>query len=314
MCGLFGFTHYGNNEIKNLQELTNALAVESAVRGTDATGVAYNNDGKLNIVKDAKSAYALDFKHADSIKVLIGHTRHSTQGSEKQNRNNHPFLGFSKNTRFALAHNGVLINDAELKEKYRLPKSKIETDSYVAVQLLEHQNRLDETSIKFMAEAVNGSFSFSILDHRDNLYLVKGDSPLHILHFPKLNMYVYASTECILWKALVDTNLFDELNAGRYEQVPISCGDILKIASDGKLSFSKFEYRDYNYGRMHPCYWWDYGFSDKGISKTEKNTYIQDLKIFARYNGYDDSDVDALLAEGFSLEEIEEMVYCGYEY
>lgn len=53
---------------------------------------------------------------------------------------------------------------------------------------------------------------------------------------------------------------------------------------------------------------------DKDTSKPTENTYIQDLKIFAKYNGYDDSDVDALLAEGFSPEEIEEMVYCGYEY
>ena len=127
-------------------------------------------------------------------------------------------------------------------------------------------------------------------------------------------MYVYASTEAILWKALVDTVLFDELKSGKYEQVPISCGDILKIASDGKLSYSKFEYRDCSYSRMRPCYWWDYGFSDKDTSKPTENTYIQDLKIFARYNGYDDSDVDALLAEGFSPEEIEEIVYCGYEY
>jgi len=43
MCGLFGFLHYGNNTIKELKELTNSLAQESAQRGTDATGVAFGN-------------------------------------------------------------------------------------------------------------------------------------------------------------------------------------------------------------------------------------------------------------------------------
>lgn len=64
--------------------------------------------------------------------------------------------------RFALAHNGVLVNDKELRKKDHLPKTKIETDSYIAVQLLEYKKLLNEESIKFMAEALEGSFSFSI--------------------------------------------------------------------------------------------------------------------------------------------------------
>lgn len=83
---------------------------------------------------------------------MIGHTRHSTQGSERQNRNNHPFSGRVPNTRFALAHNGVLINDDLLREQYQLSKSKIETDSYVAVQLIERQRELSFASLRFMAE------------------------------------------------------------------------------------------------------------------------------------------------------------------
>ena len=51
MCGLFGFLHYGNNEIKNLKNITEALSVEAVQRGTDATGVAFNDGGKINIMK-----------------------------------------------------------------------------------------------------------------------------------------------------------------------------------------------------------------------------------------------------------------------
>ena len=35
-------------------------------------------------------------------------------------------------------------------------------DSYIAVQLLEHKRELNAESIKFMAEALRGSFSFFI--------------------------------------------------------------------------------------------------------------------------------------------------------
>ncbi len=175
MCGLMGFLNYSENKIKGLNNLTNALAEESAIRGTDATGIAYCEDGRVNIHKEPKSAYNLNFKHSDDIKTLIGHTRHSTKGSEKNNFNNHPFLGQCKNVKFALAHNGVIINDTELRKQHRLPKTKIETDSYIAVQLIESKKKLNSQSIKFMAEAIEGSFSFSILDNKNNLWLVKGN-------------------------------------------------------------------------------------------------------------------------------------------
>ena len=83
MCGLYGFSVYADKEIKDLSVLTKSLAEQSAVRGTDATGVAYC-DNKINILKEGKSAYRINFKHSDDIKALTGHTRHSTQGSEKK--------------------------------------------------------------------------------------------------------------------------------------------------------------------------------------------------------------------------------------
>ena len=43
-----------------------------------------------------------------------------------------------------------------------LPLTSVETDSYVAVQLLEKNNALDFNSLKTMAEKVEGSFVDSI--------------------------------------------------------------------------------------------------------------------------------------------------------
>ena len=54
MCGLFGFLHYGKNDIKGLSGITNVLADESAARGTDAAGIAYRANGRLHITKDSK--------------------------------------------------------------------------------------------------------------------------------------------------------------------------------------------------------------------------------------------------------------------
>lgn len=100
MCGLFGFVHYGSDEIKNLSILTNSLAKQSAVRETDASGIAYLRNGNIQIQKEARSAYSLELKHPDNICTLIGHTRNATHGSAEKNYNNHPFFGKAGNIRF----------------------------------------------------------------------------------------------------------------------------------------------------------------------------------------------------------------------
>lgn len=307
MCGLFGFTKYGNEEIKGLSELTNSLSEQSAVRGTDATGVAFNNNGNLKIYKDSKSAYRMDFKHPDDIGTLTGHTRHMTVGNPKNNRNNHPFKGNCKNLNFALCHNGVLSNDKSLRKELNLPKTKIETDSYIAVQLLESQSRLNFESIKYMSEKTEGSFSYTILDEKNNLYLVKGDSPLSILHIPKQRIYVYASTDAILYKALVDSPLFSALKKGEYEMIEINEGDILKIDPDGNIEKQTFEYSRYYGGN-----WWDcscYYCSTVINDNSGNDEYIENLKSIALYQGIDSSVIDELINNGFSLQEIEDYIY-----
>ena len=308
MCGLFGFSRYGNEEIKGLSTLTNALAVESSIRGTDATGIAINNNGGLKIVKDSKSAYKMEFQHSDDIVACTGHNRHSTQGNCKKNYNNHPFKGVYKGFNFALCHNGVLSNDKSLRREYDLPKTKIETDSYIAVQLLESQSRLNFNSIKYMAEKTEGSFSYTILDQKNNIYLVKGDSPLSILHFPKQKIYVYASTDEILYKALIDSPLFSSLKNGEFEMVEISEGDILKICPDGTIKKNTFNY-SYYYGRN----WWDYGrypyASLLDDNYGQEDNYISDLKSIAIFQGITESEIDDLLAQGFTPQEIEDYIY-----
>lgn len=57
-----------------------------------------------------------------------------------------------------MAHNGVLYNDKALRRSLHLPGTKIETDSYAAVQLIERQKALSFSSLRSMAESVEGSF------------------------------------------------------------------------------------------------------------------------------------------------------------
>ena len=304
MCGLYGFLIYGKSKI-NRNELTKSLAVEAAIRGTHATGAAYNNNGHLKVYKKPKSAYDINFK-LPKISAVMGHTRHATQGIAKNNFNNHPFIGRTDGSKFALAHNGVLMNDRELRLEFSLPETKIDTDSYIAVQLIEMCGKLDFESLKFMAEHISGSYSFSILDDKDNIYLVKGDSPLCILHFPERNMYVYASTPEIICKGIVDTPLFDDLKKQKCDEISIKDGDIIKLCSDGTVRKSKFVYRECL--DMY-CDWRCYRKNSNLFEEDYCQTYIEDLKSVASNFGYTSDDVDELLNEGFMPEEIEEYLY-----
>lgn len=144
----------------------------------------------------------------------------TTQGCEKHNHNNHPFSGRAGGVPFALAHNGILHNDHELRRQRKLPSTKIETDSYVAVQLIERSGELSFASLKQMAEAVEGTFTFTVTDNTDNLYIVKGNNPLCLYHWPKLGLYLYASTEDILKRALQGIRL----KLGKPQEVNIDSG------------------------------------------------------------------------------------------
>lgn len=308
MCCLFGFLDYGHKLTrKQRSRLLSALSTTCEERGTDATGIAYNFGGKLHIFKRPVPAHLMWYRVPGEAAAVMGHTRMTTQGSEKRNQNNHPFPGFTGDNRFALAHNGVLFNDKTLRKQYKLPVTNVETDSYIAVQLLEQYGKVDFDSLRFMAEELEGSFTITALTDRDELYFVKGNNPLTIHHYPQYGLYIYASTEEILMKGIRNSGL----RLGKKESVRIYTGDILRIDSRGKISRSGFNDEKLYSGYGSHWFDWPQYESPSGPYALTEDAYIQDLKAVASCYGVYPEDIDALLADGVSLEEIEEYLYCG---
>lgn len=306
MCCLFGIMDTkGILSGKQKSRMLSILATECEARGTDATGIAYNGGGKLRIYKRPWPARFMRFRIPGNVRVVMGHTRLTTQGSEKQNYNNHPFEGHTKEGSFALAHNGVLHNDRSLKKCQKLPYTRIETDSYVAVQLIEQKKTLHLDSLKYMAETVEGSFNFTVLDEQDNLYIVKGDNPLCLAHFPKAGLYLYASTREILGKAMAKMHLPLE----KPVEIEVNSGDILQIDKAGTITRSQFDDAKLYHRWYKDWVSWPYFQPDrKKLSNAEKS-YIEELKSVAGAFGYMPEMIDRLLREGFLPEEIEEFLY-----
>ena len=219
------------------------------------------------------------------------------------------FWGNVAGETFALAHNGVLCNDQLLRRTNRLPKTKIETDSYIAVQLIEQKKALDFSSLKYMAEQVEGTFTFTVLDQRENLYFVKGNNPLYLYHYPRYGVYLYASTEVILTRAL---NLL-RLPLGKAARIELNCGDILKITASGQETLASFDasHLAHSWG-----YWpmWPGQETQHSKIRTAEQEYLDELRSVACCYGFSPESVDRLLESGFSTDDIEEFLYEGAVY
>ena len=312
MCCLFGMIDLNQTFTgKQKSKLLHILATTCEIRGTDSTGVAYNSRGKLRIYKRPLPAHRMPLRIPEDAQVVMGHTRMATQGPAKFSKNNHPFPGSAGKMPFALAHNGVLHNDTWLRQTEHLPATTIETDSYVAVQLIEQKKVLNFDSLRNMAEKVEGSFAFTALDCENNLYFIKGDNPLCIYYYPITGLYLYASTEEILQRALN----YMHLGLEHPQKVSVDCGEILCITKDGTRAKVEF-----SIDNLISRWYWQSAWptpmsrSNRTIrswqSEPDKE-YLQELKSVAQYYGYAPDVIDALLQDGYTTDDLEEMLYCG---
>lgn len=302
MCSLFGLIDLQNAlSVVQKNKLLAELSAACEVRGKDATGIAYNSDGKLYIHKAPLPAHFLRFNLPKDTRVIMGHTRMTTQGDAMHNYNNHPFRG-KADIEFALAHNGVLYNDVILRQELHLPATHIETDSYAAVQILEQQKELGFASLRHMSERLEGTFTFTVLDANNNLYFIKGNNPMCIWYYPQTGLYLYASTEEILRQAAKKI----PYNLSKHKNIELTDGEILRVDACGKCDRTSF-----NTAKLEDEYSFMYRWSgcwqyERGLKDWQ---YVRELKAVASTFGLPASDIDTLLADGFSPEDIEEILY-----
>ena len=209
-----------------------------------------------------------------------------------------PFAGKADGKSFALAHNGVLWNDRTLKLTENLSQTSIETDSYVAVQLIEKQNALDFNSLKTMAETVEGSFVFIVLDSEDSIWFVVGDNPLCLFYYE--GFLLYASTEKILCNAASKLHLSAPVSVQQPEE-----GEILKIDRSGQVTTGSF------IPRMIYPHWWRYRpyYGSFLLDEDEQKSIYGDLFNAAKSMGISEDEIQALLDYGCAPDEIEELLY-----
>lgn len=307
MCSLFGLIDFKERlTAAQRQQIIHVLAKESEIRGTDASGIAYLSHDRIHIYKRPLPGGKLKLRLPNDADVIIGHTRMTTQGSALHNYNNHPFKGRCGATDFALTHNGILYNDKELKAIYHFPKTNIETDSYAAVQFLNRSDELSFSSLRQMAEEVEGMFTFALLDRDGNTWFVKGNNPLAIASFG--GFYIYASTPEILKAAMKRLSWLRQ----NYRLIAPESGQIIRIDSSGEMTSEEFHSwkNSYRWSWLDRFDYASYSSFDRRATKgVSLSSPLDELLSTAGAMGYSPEDISLLLENGYDENDIEQLLY-----
>lgn len=190
MCGIVGFVG-GEAALPVLIEGLKRLEY----RGYDSAGLAFFNDGFLQITK--KQGRIKNLEHALSQdgqldasanhRIGIGHTRWATHGAPSD-INAHPHL--SEDGRFAVVHNGIIENEEDLRG-FLIRQGVIfrsETDSEVIVHLIAWHARQAgpgqhwRQAVQMAVNDLAGSYALGVLcrDDPESMIVVRRDSPLII--------------------------------------------------------------------------------------------------------------------------------------
>jgi hypothetical protein len=236
------------------------LMRKGAVSNKDAFGLFTNSitfKSKSKVEDKIKNDILLTLVNEANTNWLVGHNRLTTQGKEDDNENNHPF----ETDNFKIVHNGIITNDKELKEEYKL-KYTVETDSAIFPYLLEYKlknNKDNKTFIELVRdtiELITGSYSIFLLDKRnDNLYYFKSSSTNFTfnLYEDGISKIIVGSTSESNLEEIYKKNwsIFDIEESRLLSSVEADDGFVYKIDDNGIYPVCNFEQKYATYINKH---------------------------------------------------------------
>lgn len=184
MCGIGGFIKSCSVDNKFTLSIMDDLAWELEARGTDATGV-YTSDGNGIIRKAPVRASKFNQWPKRLGKVSFIHTRAATQGSKKDNNNNHPVVG----PKYVMVHNGMCPSIGRIAG-YAY-KGEVDTEIFLS--------HIEEYGLEKGIDGFVGSASIAICERKNpqKVWLWKWHSPLALSYVHGFGIF-FASTLDIL--------------------------------------------------------------------------------------------------------------------
>ena len=152
MCGIIGYSG-SRSALPLLIEGLHCLEY----RGYDSSGVAFEHEGRLHVVKAAGKLAALEAKLGNTTYLQatagMGHTRWATHGLPVE-KNAHPHL--SQDKKIAIVHNGIIENFQELKDELS-GKGHVflsDTDTEVLAHLIGEERKSAHSLCEAFARAL----------------------------------------------------------------------------------------------------------------------------------------------------------------
>lgn len=219
MCSISGYIVPNNTQIPKAKEIITNLLIEGMVRGEDATGLGCVIPATASVHKAVGIKQALpadkfvdtddyhNFLRSIQPKIVIGHTRAKTKGTEEIADNNHPVTASG----MLLVHNGMISNDDALFEEYALRRTG-EVDSEIIVKLISYFKYRQELStmdaISATYSRLQGSAAIALVDKHEPgvLYLAASTSPCVMAYERSTGSMYFASTKSILQNALEESH------------------------------------------------------------------------------------------------------------
>jgi amidophosphoribosyltransferase len=212
MCGIFGV--YGHPEAANLTYL-GLHALQH--RGQESAGIVSVDGGKLHahrgmgLVADVFDSRAM--AHVPG-RAAIGHVRYSTAGTSDL-RNAQPIFVEYAHGAMSVAHNGNIVNAAELRTRLEQSGSIFQSssDTEVIVHLLAHSRESDPIErIGAALRHVQGAFSL-LFATETRIIAVRDPNGFRPLAIGRLkDAFVFASETCAF--DLIEAEFIRELEPG----------------------------------------------------------------------------------------------------
>jgi glucosamine 6-phosphate synthetase-like amidotransferase/phosphosugar isomerase protein len=123
VCGIAGFLVSSDECDVNVRGLAQDLLLDIESRGRDATGAAWFDGPTVMVQKDALPAkqFVPHLEIPNSARNVILHTRAQTQGSHRNNDNNHPVVTGG----IVGVHNGGVWNDDSLFRRMGIEDQRV---------------------------------------------------------------------------------------------------------------------------------------------------------------------------------------------
>lgn len=243
-CGIFGIFTKKNSSI-DVAKLTYFGLYALQHRGQESAGIAASDGGKILVYKDLGLVSEVFDEEKLSIlqgNCAVGHVRYSAKGKDLW-RSSQPLINEHRGKTFVLAHNGSLMNSAELKAKLtqetNLSRSTTNTEIMGSL-IAERDEENIEEAIKLAVRQLKGAFSLIIMTN-EKLIGLRDGCGFRPLSLGKLkDSYLFASETTAF--NLVGAEFIREIEPGEMVVIDKDGLRSSRILPNGKAAFCVFEF------------------------------------------------------------------------